>query len=197
MRSLFEKIRNTLIAGFIFLIPIFLLFSVIVKMWKWLTEYADKVARLAHLDADENKFVLAIVSLIINLLFIYLCGLFVNIRLLKRFRDWIENSILQYIPGYLTARSQILSRVEKQKDLRIPAMVETVNGFRPGLIIVESESAAVVFFPSAPDTNNGMIETVPVIKLNRIDMTAPKFLDAIQSPASGDLLRLSPTLANP
>lgn len=193
MRTLYEKFRNRIIAGFIFLIPIFLLFSVIVKIWRWLSEYADKLSKLVHLDAGENEIVLAIISLVFNLLIVYLCGWFVNIRMLRRFRDWIENSLLQYIPGYLTARSQILSRVENKEDLRTPVMVEALNGLRPGLIVVESENTAVVFFPSSPDTNNGIIETVPVSKLKRIERTTKEFLNAVQSPDSGDLLKLSPS----
>ena len=193
MKTVFKKIRNRIIAGFIFLIPIFILLSVAAKLWNWLTEYADKVAKLVHFDAGENKLVLAIVSIVINLFIIYLFGWLVNIALLKRFRDWIENTILQYIPGYLTYRSQMISRVEKKDENRKPALVETPIGFRPGLIVAESENAAMVFFPSAPDTNNGIIETVSIGKVKRIEMRMEEFLVAIQSPDSGELLRIAHT----
>jgi len=95
-------------------------------------------------------------------------------------KDWIEHSALQFIPGYLTYKAQLQQKISPKADDRKPVWVNTETGKRPGFLIDEHESEAVIFFPNSPDSNNGVVVMVSKQKVTKLDMTPSLFIKSMQ-----------------
>jgi uncharacterized membrane protein len=95
-------------------------------------------------------------------------------------REWIERSVLQYIPGYLASKAQLEQKISPKQDNRIPVWVTTNSGKRPGFLIDEQADQAIIFFPNSPDSNNGEVLMVMKQQIARIDMNASSFIKSLQ-----------------
>ena len=180
MKKVLEHIRNRVLAGFIFLIPIFAIILLLQKLWTKLTGAGNYLVQLVGLKSllGSNSLPVAIAFLLV--LLFYAFGWLVKISSLNRMKDWIEVSALQYIPGYLTYKAQIQDKVSAGEDKRVPVWVATAIGKRPGLLIDEKNQEAVVFFPNSPDSNNGEVLMVERNTISKLDMTPSAFLKCLQ-----------------
>lgn len=180
MKKVWVHIRSRVITGVIFLIPVFAVLSIIQKIWTKLTgagNYFIKLLGLNHL-LGNNSVVVGTAILLIALFYVF--GWLVRFRLLNKFREWIENNLLQYIPGYLTYRAQLHEKVNPKEDKRIPVFVDTADGKCPGLLVEEKTDDAIVFLPNSPDSNNGKVVLIAKSKITKIDMKAADFIKSMQ-----------------
>ena len=147
MKKLVDHIRDRVLAGLIFLIPLFAIILILQKAWKALTGAGNYLTDVMGLKGliDNNSMQVATAVLLIFVLYFF--GWLVKFNMLNKMRDWIENTVLQYIPGYLTYKAQVQEKINPKKDNRIPVWVTTVAGKRPGFLIDEQREETIVFFP--------------------------------------------------
>jgi uncharacterized membrane protein len=180
MKSFFEHIRTRVLAGVIFLIPVFVVVTVVQKMLANLKGAGNYlVTTFGIKDLLGSQAVTVVTALILVLLF-YFFGWLVRFSMLTRLRDWLENTLLQYIPGYLTYKAKMQEKIEPTADTRVPVMVSMQNNKRPALLIEENAGEATVFFPNSPDTNNGQVMVVSVQQITRLNDGAAAFIKNMQ-----------------
>jgi hypothetical protein len=85
----------------------------------------------------------------------YFFGWLVKFSALNRVRDWMETTMLQYIPGYLTYKAQLQEKINPKQDSRIPVCINTVSDKRSGLLVDEQEEDAIMFFRIRPTQTMG------------------------------------------
>jgi uncharacterized membrane protein len=189
MKKTIEHIKNRMIAGIIFIIPVFVIITIVQKIWASLNNagslVADKLGLKTLLGAQSVTFATAL--LLVGIF--YILGWMVKFSLLNRFRDWIENSLLQYIPGYLSYKAKMQEKLLPKKDARQPVLVDYGTYRRPGLLIETQEDDAIVFFPNAPDSNNGQTHVVKTQQVLPLPSDAASLLKSLQ--ACGKNLPLS------
>lgn len=189
MKKTIEHIKNRMIAGIIFIIPVFVIITIVQKIWTSLNNagslVADKLGLKTLLGAQSVTFATAL--LLVGIF--YVLGWMVKFSLLNRFRDWIENSLLQYIPGYLSYKAKMQEKLLPKKDARQPVLVDYGSYRRPGLLIETRADDAIVFFPNAPDSNNGQTHVVNTQQLISLASDAGTLLKSLQ--ACGKNLPLS------
>src|SRR5215471_8176890 len=180
MKKFLQHVRSRVTAGLVFLVPLFAVILILQKLWTALSGAGHYLSKLLGLPAVLGKSSVTIATAVLLALLFYFCGWLVKFRSLNNFRDWIENKVLQFIPGYLTYKAQVQEKITPKQDTRTPVWVTTDGGRRPGLLIEEKAGGAIVFFPNSPDSNNGQVLMVGRNQVTRLDIAATTFLKSIQ-----------------
>ena len=162
------------------MIPLFAIILLLQKLWKVLTGAGDYLVKTFGLSAVLGTYSVSIATGIILVLIVYAFGWLVKFSSAVKVKDWIEHSALQFIPGYLTYKAQLQQKISPKADDRKPVWVSTDAGKRPGFLIDEHESEAVIFFPNSPDSNNGVVVMISKQKVSKLDMTASLFIKSMQ-----------------
>jgi uncharacterized membrane protein len=187
MKKFLENSRNTILSGILFFLPIFFLLGLIQKVWHSLTGFGAKLAALVGVKSVAGIGAASIVTTLLLILIFYICGLLVRFAFIGKFRNWIENTLLQYIPGYLTYKVKMEEKLIKKADTRQPVLVITPIGKRPGLLIESTAQSATVYLPNTPDTNNGQVLIVDVSTIRHIKGDAKSLLKSVQYSGKGIL----------
>jgi uncharacterized membrane protein len=187
MKKFLENSRNTILSGILFFLPIFFLLGLIQKVWHSLTGFGAKLAALVGVKSVAGIGAASIVTTLLLILIFYICGLLVRFAFIGKFRNWIENTLLQYIPGYLTYKVKMEEKLIKKADTRQPVLVITPIGKRPGLLIESTAQSATVYLPNTPDTNNGQVLIVDLSTIRHIKGDAKSLLKSVQYSGKGIL----------
>ena len=185
MKNFLNHVKTRVLAGVIFLIPLFAVLLLIQKLWKTLHGAGNYLVQLLGLNSLLGSRSVAIATAVLLALLFYFFGWLVKFSSLNRVRDWMEMSLLQYIPGYLNYRAQLQEKINPKQDLRVPVYVNTVSGKRPGLLIEEQAEDAIVFFPNSPDSNNGEVLIIPSHQVTKLDISASSFIKSLQKFGKG------------
>lgn len=179
--NFWAHLRQQILAGIVFLIPVFVIITMVQKIWKGLSGIGNSIAESLGLKSLIGSSSVTLSTTILLVLIFYVVGWLVRFSLLIRFRDWIEQSLLQYIPGYLSYKAKMQEKLLPRKDARKPVWVTFGNHRRPGLLIEENEIEAVVYFPNAPDSNNGQVLVLEKHLVNFIDHDAGTLIRKLQA----------------
>jgi hypothetical protein len=185
MKKFLENSRNTILSGILFFLTIFFLLGLIQKVWQSLTGFGAKLAAFVGVKSVAGVGAASIVTTLLLILIFYICGLLVRFAFIGKFRNWIENTLLQYIPGYLTYKVKMEEKLIKKADERKPVLVVTPNGSRPGLLIESAGRSATVYLPNTPDTNNGQVWVVDLSNIRHLKGDAKSLLKSVQYSGKG------------
>ena len=185
MKKFLNHIKSRVLAGVIFLIPLFAIILIIQKLWKTLTGAGNYLVQLFGLKSLLGSNSVTIATAVLLVILFYFFGWLVKFSSLNRVRDWMETTLLQYIPGYLTYKAQLQEKVNPKQDSRIPVCINTVSGKRPGLLVEEQAENVIIFFPNSPDSNNGEVMIVPKQQVTNLDMNAASFIKSMQKFGKG------------
>lgn len=189
MKKAIEHLKSRMLAGIIFIIPVFVIISIGQKIWTSLNGAGTLVSDKLGLKTLVGSQSVTLATALLLAVIFYVLGWLVRFSLLNRMRDWIENSLLQYIPGYLSYKAKMQEKLLPKKDARQPVMVDYQSFRRPGLLIETHNDEAIVFFPNAPDSNNGQTQVVKTAQLVHLNTDAAGLLKSLQ--ACGKNLPLS------
>jgi hypothetical protein len=161
MKKLFISIRDSIIAGIIFLLPIIILFVVVSKVFYFFTGFTNKLAAVFGLKSFIGISGGTIIGTIGFLLLCLVCGYLVKVAFFKQFNKWIEDKMAKYIPGYQTYREMALSKIEP-KDEVLPytsaAWLRKDGLMQPCFIeSATSNYRLVVFVPQAGNVKEGAV----------------------------------------
>jgi uncharacterized membrane protein len=185
MKQVFDKFRNTILSGIILFLPLFFLIEIIKKLWYSLTGYGAKIAGLVQFKIVTGVAATSIITTMLIILIFYISGLLVRFAFIGKFKNWIEDSLLQYIPGYLTYKVKVEAKLVKKSEEWPPVMVKTTEGFRPALLIEVSDQMSTVYFPNCPDTNYGVIWLVDSVNVKKLSGDANTLLKSVQYSGKG------------
>jgi uncharacterized membrane protein len=185
MKKFFDNFRNTILSGILFFLPVFFLLGLIQKVWHSLTGFGAKLAALVGVKSVAGVGAASIVTTFLLIIIFYICGLLVRFAFFGKFRNWIENTLLQYIPGYLTYKVKLEEKLIKKEDTRQPVFVTTPEGSRPGLQIETKGYSVTVYIPNSPDTNNGQVWIVDASRVIPLKGDAKSFLKQVQYSGKG------------
>jgi uncharacterized membrane protein len=180
MKKFLKHIRDRILAGLIFLVPLFAIGLIIQKLWAKLSGSGQNLSKLVGLKPVLGSAAAPVITTLLLVILFYLFGWVVKYRALNRMRDWIETKVLQFIPGYLVYKAQISEKLGPKTDNRTPVWITTDTGKRPGLLIAEQAEEAIVFLPNSPDSNSGAVFMVSRRLLTKIDMNASSFIKSLQ-----------------
>jgi uncharacterized membrane protein len=185
MQKLLSHIRQTVISGLILLIPVFVLLVLIQKLYRSMTGFGSKISELMGIKSIAGIGAASIATSLILVAMFYGSGLIVKIAFVTRFKDWLEESLLQYIPGYLTYRTKMLEKLEKKTQPKTAILAKIYNGWRPGLLINRQAGNTVVFIPDSPETDKGEIWVLQDSDVKEIGLADKQFMTSLQQSGKG------------
>src|SRR6187549_1369712 len=137
MKSIFSFIRATMVGGIFFLLPIYLIFSLLYKAH---LAAAKLMAPLAHF-LPENILGMNAGRLIAAFGLVLLCflaGMLFRVRIIKRGIHYLEDRVLSHLPGYSLLKSKTNETFgEKVEYYQSTVLVEDQHAWKMGLLVEE------------------------------------------------------------
>jgi uncharacterized membrane protein len=166
---------KALIRGLLIILPVYLAVLLLLKGMK---SVANIVHPFAHvlptwLPAEEILSILLVFAICI------LVGAAVGTRLGRGIGSWIEDSLLERIPGYALIRSLTEQIAGQSRDSAWkPALYQTDEGLVPAFIIEQLEDGRyTVFVPSIPTPFAGAVYILDAQRVHPVDVP---FTDAVK-----------------
>jgi len=164
MRRSYKIIRNHIITGFIFLMPVLISIAVIGKFWGKLLQAGNKVSKLFRIDTLLGSSGDAIIAVILLLVLCVVAGFLVKLTVFKRMSDWLDNKLAGFIPGYNELRKETEIKIGKapKEEVFETCLVHTQEHWKPAYLIdVADNGDATVFLTAAPTFNTGKMAIIP------------------------------------
>ena len=129
MKKLFNKIKGTFISGIILFLPLFILAAIIQKVYAFMFGFGHKITALLGLEKDFAP----ILTTVLVILIFYIFGLLVKFSMVTKMKEWIESTVLVYIPTYSKYKAKMMAKLQPGQDLRQPVLVEKSDGLETRL----------------------------------------------------------------
>jgi uncharacterized membrane protein len=179
MKKTIGKIKDTIIAGIVLFLPVYILYTVFKKVYYSLYKYGHKLAEILGLEDAGDKKSVPFVTLFLVLVLLFICGLLVRFAMVTKIKEWIENIVLLYIPTYSKYKAKTMAKLEPEEDARPPVLVEMNGAWKPAFLIQTENNKSTVFLPSTPDIDLGDVWIVDSNKVTELPMTSIEFKNAI------------------
>lgn len=185
MSKFFSHLRSTVIAGVIFLIPVFVVVLIIQKIYSGLTGFGHELAKMLGIKSIAGIGAASIGTTLILISVFYACGWLVRVAMISNLRAWVENNLLLYIPGYLNYKVKMEEKLIPKKEERISARIRTGDITRMGFLIHRENGKCTVLVPNTPDTDTGQVWIVDEHQVTEMAMNEKDLLIAIRHSGRG------------
>jgi uncharacterized membrane protein len=164
MRRILRDIRNTLIAGLFFLLPLFVLLVILLKVFQIFHRITTRLAEMIGVENVMGMSGSTIVGIISLTLVCLLCGYLMRISVLKQVSSWVNEQLKSFIPGYAMYHKLVTSTLDKNEENReyeTAVFVKSDDGMRPGFLMETMPNGnVVIFYPSAGNVREGELYVV-------------------------------------
>lgn len=183
MRRFGRSIMQALIAGVLFILPVYLAILLLLKAAKSLGGLVKPLSRLVPdwLPAET------LLSFLLVLVVCVLVGLALRTSLGQAARTGIENSLLQKIPGYGMFRSMTRQMAgDSRENAWKPALAEIEDALVPAFIVEELDDGRfTVFVPSVPTPLAGAIYILTAERVHPVNVPFTQALKVMTRWGSG------------
>jgi uncharacterized membrane protein len=174
MPATLARLRNHIITGFIFVMPVLITVAVIMKFWNHLLKIGGKFSKLLMVDTVLGPSGDAVMAVVLFLLVCVVAGYLVRISFLKRVSERIDQQLESMIPGYSQLRSETKKKigVDAEKEPVFEACLVKVHElWQPGYVIEQNpDGTQTVFVPQAPALGRGQVYVARPEQLKRLGM---------------------------
>jgi uncharacterized membrane protein len=183
MKKGLEFILRAVLAGLLFVIPIYLAILLLLKAMKSVAGVVRPLARLLPEAVPADM----LLSLLVVLVICFLIGAAFLTRAGSIFRERIEKALFQRIPGYALIKSLTQQIAGSSHDkVWKPALFELEECFVPAFIIEEFEDGRyTVFVPSIPTPFAGAVYIADRERVHPLDVAFTEALKTVSRWGSG------------
>jgi len=185
VKEIIKNLKNTFIAGIVLFLPAFVLLAIVQKVYGFMYGFGHKFTELLGLKGVDGLEVAPIITAVLLMVIFYLCGLLVRFSVVTRGKEWIENTVLVYVPNYSKHKAKMMAKLQPGQDLREPVLVEMAGAWKPGFLISTVDEKSTVFLPSTPDTDYGEVWVVDTLNITKLDMTQKELKTALLTSGKG------------
>src|SRR6185295_8243607 len=97
MRKTFDRVRNHVVSGFLFLMPVLICLVVLSRFWKHLLRVGGLLSRGLRIDTALGPSGDAVMAVIFFLVVCGVAGFLVHISFVKRFGDRIDERLGRFV----------------------------------------------------------------------------------------------------
>lgn len=156
------RLRNHVVTGFIFIMPVLITLAVIGKFWNHLLKLGARVSKLLRVDTVLGPSGDAVMAVLLLLLICVAAGYLVRISFLKRVSERIDQQLNNLIPGYSQLRSETRKKIGAEEARQEPVfdacLVKVQDLWEPGYVIDRNpDGTLTVFVPQAPSIAHGHV----------------------------------------
>ena len=185
MKALFRALVDLCLAGFLFLLPVVVVFQIASRGW---TALGSVASRIAHFVGTKDILGVEAETAFTGALLILICILFgwlVRFSLISAFHELVENLAAKYIPGYQTYKATTEGKLHQTVKVLPYTSAFIIDGglWRPGYVIEQDRAGnSVIFLPDIPNTDQGrvvlatenQIQVIPSVTANQLDAALKK-----------------------
>jgi uncharacterized membrane protein len=185
MKTLLGHLREIAISGFFAMLPLYVLFIVIAKVWKSLSSVGAGIAGMFGLKSILGVGGSTVLSGLLVIVLWIVIGLLVRFSFMAALSRAAERAMSKYIPGYDTYKA--IAEEKLQHKVRAldytSALIRWQEYWRPAYIVEQDEDGTcVLFLPDVPETNKGhvllakqdQVRVVSSITANQLDASLKK-----------------------
>ncbi|KIC96266.1 hypothetical protein [Flavihumibacter solisilvae] len=171
MKRLFKELKDTILAGVVFLLPLLILIVLLGKAYQLLTGVSTKLASLFGVKTLLGLPGHTIASSVLILIMLLVCGYLVRLTLFRRMYNWLDRKLAEHLPPYKVYRELAMSKLNVQEEMlpyKSAASIVNDGTAQPCFIMDElADGSYVVFIPTAGNVKEGNVAILPA---NRIQL---------------------------
>lgn len=172
--NLFSRLRNRIVSGFIFIMPVLITLVILSQFWKHLLKVGSTLSRLMKIDTVFGPPGDAVVAVVFFVVVCLVAGFLVHFSFLKKFSEQVDTYLDRMIPGYSQVRTETTRKigVGKTDDPRFETCLVKVGAFWQPAYLIESNADATqtVFVPQAPTFATGQVYIVETAHVRKLDI---------------------------
>jgi uncharacterized membrane protein len=164
MKNVWKKtisfLQSTIVGGLFFLVPLFVVIIIFGKIWQKMTGVGAKFSAFLGIKSVGGIAAGPLMTSIIILGICIVSGLLIKLTFFATFRNWLDNLLVKYIPGYEFYKITLEQKIRKEEVPNArPAVLLTMDGIGQAGVIVDelNDGRKVVFIPSKPGTTEGQV----------------------------------------
>jgi uncharacterized membrane protein len=181
MKIFLTNLRNLVIAGFFFLLPIIVVLVVLTKGWVALTSVGKRIAQMFGLNSILGFGGTTVATGLLFIALCLLCGLLMRYAFLAAFRQSVEGLLLKYLPGYGAYKAMAEEKLQHKHRI-LPyasALIKQQDYWQPAYIVEQDRNDDyVVFVPDTPDTTKGRLLIAKADQIRVVSSVTANDLDA-------------------
>jgi len=192
LKTLFIFLKTTILGGLIFLLPLALVAMVGEKLLHLLAKFVTPLAKALPFESAlgiQTPYFLAIFILLIAS---FLAGLVGRTAIGSRAKSWLENVVLQLVPGYTLLSSLAEQAGDPQTGAMSTALLGSSGRWEFCFIVERHPNGYfTVFRPGAPKPTSGAVFIVAPEQVREIDVPVADAMRCLMRDGGGsvDLLR--------
>ena len=192
MKAVTRFIRDTLVGGILFLVPIIVLVAILGKAHKIASRIVQPLAAKIPYESMIGLSTPKFFAIALIVLFCFFAGLFARTALARRMIDTLEGALLSKLPGYTLMKSMFESAAgADQANPQQVVLAWIEEAWQIGLLMERIEPDHVaVFIPGSPDPKSGSVYFLTNDRIKPVDTpmkTAMAYLRNTGKGASGAL----------
>ena len=192
MRAFLAGLRNHVVTGFIFVMPVLITVAVIERFWTRLLAVGSKVSRLLRVHTVFGPSGDAVMAIVFFLLVCVAAGYLVRVSFLKRVSERIDERLSDLLPGYSQIRSETKKKVgaDAEREPVFPAcLVKVHDVWQPGYVVEENpDGTQTVFVPWVPAVGSGQVYVADPTQLKRLAIDSAALNTGLKQLGKGILL---------
>ncbi len=178
----FHAVRNIIVAGFLFLLPVVVVYVLIAKAWVSLGSVGKRIAEVLGLPSVIGIHGSTAFTGLLLLAICLGCGILVRYSFVAAFGRAVEETLSKYLPAYDTYKAMAEAKLQN-KGASLPyasALIERPEGWQPVYVIERGDGdLCVLFVPDAPDTGRGHVLLARSAQVKIISSASATQMDAV------------------
>ena len=199
MRAVFVLLRNHIVTGFIFIMPVLITIAVLMKFSRDLLKIGKTFSKLLRLDTVLGPSGDAVMAVLCFLFICIVAGFLIRISFLKGVSERIDRKLNDLIPGYSQIRSQTTRKIPEDKSeepLFDACLVKVQELSQPGYVIEQNpDGTQTVFVPQAPTFATGQVYVVDPGRVKKLDIDSAALNAHLKRLGKGIISRAGPSPA--
>ena len=179
MKNTYDFLKNMIIAGIIFFIPLVILIVILQKAFQILAVLVSPIIKLLNITNVFGIGAEIFISIILTLFLLYMGGLLAKTTRAKTAIAKLEESLLSKIPGYEVLKKTGESFAGFETDNKLHTVLARIeDAWQLAFLIEEIEGENyTVYIPGAPNPMSG---SVYILEKERIKRTNIPMRDAMK-----------------
>lgn len=191
MKAVRQFIRDTIVGGVLFVVPIVVILAILGKAHRIVAGLVTPLAAKLPPDFIGGLNRPGMLAVVVLVLFCFLAGLLAKTSFARRTSDKLENTILVNIPGYSMVKGMLEDVAGTVETTRTPVLARIEDAWQIGIAIERIEPGHVaVFIPGSPDPKSGSVYYLTDDRVRPLDVPMRTVLQWVKTGGKGS----APTL---
>ena len=192
MRKIYQWVRNHIVTGFLFIMPVLICLVVLSRFWKHLLRVGGLLSRGLRIDTVLGPAGDAVAACLFFVLVCGAAGFLVRLSFLKRWGDRVDARLSRMVPGYSQLRAETKKKVGAEKEQEPPrfeaCLVRIQELWEPAYIVEENpDGTETVFVPQAPAGSHGQVYVVHPSQLQKLGIDSVELNEHLKDFGKGIL----------